>query len=414
MSKLAFQGAAMIDVVGRRLIPDSTVIVEKDRIVYAGERKAVDAGCSVTDITGMTVMPGLIDTHLHFSGNLTGNDSDWVLEDNIQKAVVAVQQAHECLESGLTTVGEISRFGIHIRNMIEQGVMTGPRIAATGLGFCATASHGDSHLLSVEKNRESHPWAECADGPWELRKAVRKRIRENPDAIKIWATGGGIWRWDTPSDQHYTMEEIQAVADECKLRGISLWSHCSGSAYNSVKAGAGFIIHGFELDDATIDMMKEKGVFFCPTINFLPSWFEQFPPEYRPERHDGYEGDTIAEKEMNRIYDNLRKAVKKGIKLTIGSDSFNSKMTPYGITAIGELYDFVEKAGISEMETLAAATINGAEALGFADITGSLDAGKSADLLVIDGEPLKNIRDINCDNMAIIMKEGRFIKRSCK
>lgn len=414
MSKLVFQGGTMIDVVGRQSIPDSTIIIEKGRIVYAGERKPADADCRVTDITGMTVMPGLIDTHLHFSGNLTGNDTDWVLEDNIQKAVVAVQQAHECLESGLTTVGEISRFGIHIRNMIEQGVMTGPRIAATGLGFCATASHGDSHLLSAEKNRESHPWAECVDGPWELRKAVRKRIRENPDAIKIWATGGGIWRWDTPFDQHYTMEEIQAVADECKLRGIPLWAHCFGSAYNSVKAGADFIIHGFDLDDETMDMMTEKGVFFCPTVNFMPSWFEQFPPEYKPEIHNKYKGDTVAEKEMNRIYDNLKKAVQKGIKLTIGSDSFNSKMTPYGVTAIGELYDFVEKADISEIETIAAATINGAEALRVDSVTGSLEAGKSADLLVIDGEPLKNIRDINCGNMAIIMKEGRFIKRSRK
>lgn len=412
MSKIVFQGAAMIDVAGRRAIPESTVIVEAGKIIYAGENKAADADCEIIDVSGMTVMPGLIDTHLHFSGNLTGNDTDWVMEDNIQKAVVAVQQAHECLEAGLTTVGEISRFGIHIRNMIEQGVMTGPRVVASGLGFCATASHGDSHLVSIEKNREAHPWAECADGPWELRKAVRRRIRENPDAIKIWATGGGIWRWETPFDQHYTMEEIQAVADECKMRGIPLWSHCFGSAYNSVKAGADFIIHGFDLDDETMDMMTEKGVFFCPTVNFMPSWFEQFPPEYKPEIHDKYEGDTVAEKEMNRIYDNLKKAAQKGIKLTIGSDSFNSKMTPYGVTAIGELYDFVEKADISEIETIAAATINGAEALRADSVTGSLEAGKSADLLVIDGNPLKNIRDINCDNMAIIMKEGRFVKKA--
>ena len=102
-----------------------------------------------------------------------------MLEDNIQKAVVAVQQAHECLESGLTTVGEISRFGIHIRNMVEAGVMKGPRIVATGLGFCATAGHGDSHRLSIEQNLAAHPWAECVDSPWDLRKAVRRRIREN-------------------------------------------------------------------------------------------------------------------------------------------------------------------------------------------------------------------------------------------
>lgn len=412
MSKIVFQNGAMIDVINKTVITNSTVVVDGDKIIYAGEHKTIDDGCEIIDISGKTIMPGLIDTHLHFSGNLTGDDSDWVLEDNIQKTVVAVQQAHECLEAGLTTVGEISRFGIHIRNMIEQKVMTGPRVAATGLGFCATSSHGDSHKLSIEQNKESHPWAECADGPWGLRKAVRRRIRENPDAIKIWATGGGIWRWETPFDQHYTMEEIQAVADECKMRGLPLWSHCFGSAYNSVKAGADFIIHGFDLDDETLDMMRENGVFFCPTINFMPSWFEQYPPQYKPEIHDKYEGSTVAEKEMNRIYDNMRKAVSKGIKLTIGSDSFNSKMTPYGITAIGELYDFVEKANVSEIDTIAAATINGAEALKVENITGSLEKGKYADILVIDGQPIKNIRDISCDNMIIIMKEGEFVKRT--
>ena len=104
-------------------------------------------------------MPGLVDTHLHFSGNLTADDTEWVLEDVIQKTVVAVQQAHECLEHGLTTVGEISRSGIQIRNMIEAGVMTGPRVVASGRGFCRTCGHGDSHKLPSWYNEESHPWA---------------------------------------------------------------------------------------------------------------------------------------------------------------------------------------------------------------------------------------------------------------
>lgn len=111
------------------------MLVEDDKIVYAGADKEV-TDYEVKDITGKTIMPGLIDSHLHFSGNLTDDDSDWVLEDVVQKSVVAVQQAHECLENGLTTVGEIGRNGIAIRNMVEAGVMKGPRVVATGLGFC--------------------------------------------------------------------------------------------------------------------------------------------------------------------------------------------------------------------------------------------------------------------------------------
>lgn len=410
MGKIAYQGGLLIDGTGAPAVENSLVLIEDTKIVYAGENKEIPADYEVKNIAGKTILPGLIDAHLHFSGNLTDNDSDWVLEDNFQKAVVAVQQAHECLEAGLTTVGEISRFGIHIRNMTEAGVMKGPRIVASGLGFCATCSHGDSHKVSIEQNREAHPWGECVDSPWDLRKAVRRRLRENPDAIKIWATGGGIWRWETAMDQHYTMEEIQAVVDECKMRHVPVWSHCFGSAYNSAVAGVDLIVHGQSLDEATLDIMAEKGIALCPTINFMPAWLETFPPKYDPELHDKYEGETVAEKDLNRIYDNLRKANKKGILLTIGSDSFNSKMTPYGETAVGEIHAFVEKAGISEMDAIMAATINGAKVFRVDDITGSLEAGKSADLIVVNGNPLEDIRAISVDNMEVIMKEGYLVR----
>lgn len=413
MKAIAFTGGRLIDGNGGSPVENSLVLVENGKITYAGEHKSFAESFEVLDIKGKTIMPGLIDTHLHFSGNLTDNDSDWVLEDVIQKTVVAVQQAHECLENGLTTVGEISRAGIQIRDMVEKGVMTGPRIVASGMGFCRTGGHGDSHKLPSYYNDESHPWAERVDGPWELRKAVRRRLRQNPDAIKIWSTGGGIWRWDRKLDQHYTMEEIQAVVDECRMVGIPVWSHAEGyeGALDSVKAGVHLIIHGQTLTEECLEIMAEKGIYFCPTIQFLNEWFKTYAPPYIPEVHNQYPGDTVAEKELNRVYANLRKAKEKGIGLTIGSDSFCSTLTPYGTTAIGEMYSFVEKAGISEMETIVAASKTGAEMLKVDHITGTLDEGKSADLLVINGNPLDNIRNICVENMDVIMKSGEFVKR---
>ena len=409
MNKIAFRGGLLIDGTGAEPVKNSLVLVEDDKIVYAGADKEV-TGYDVKDITGKTIMPGLIDSHLHFSGNLTDDDSDWVLEDVVQKSVVAVQQAHECLENGLTTVGEIGRNGIAIRNMVEAGVMKGPRVVATGLGFCRTAGHGDSHKLLREHNDLAHPWAERVDSPWDLRKAVRRRLRDNPDAIKIWSTGGGIWRWDQKLDQHYTLEEIQAVVDECNMVHIPVWSHAEGygGALDSAKAGVHLIIHGQTLNDECLDIMAEKGIYFCPTIQFLHEWFKTYAPPYIPEVHDQYPGDTVAEKELNRVYANLRKAKDKGIGLTIGSDSFCSSLTPYGTTAIGEMYSFVECAGISPMDTIMAATKIGAEMLKVDDVTGTLTEGKSADLLVINGNPLENIRAIAVDNMDVIMKEGYF------
>ena len=412
MNKIAFIGGLLINGTGNEPIKNSVVLVNDKKIEYAGASIQVGEDYQKVDISGKTIMPGLIDSHLHFSGNLTDDDSDWVLEDPIQKTVVAVQQAHECLEHGLTTVGEISRSGLHIRNMIEDGVMQGPRVVGTGLGFARTCGHGDSHKLQIWYNEVSHPWAERVDGPWELRKAVRIRLRENPDAIKIWSTGGGIWRWDKKLDQHYTLEEIQAVVDECNMVHIPVWSHAEGygGALDSAKAGVHLIIHGQTLNDECLDIMAEKGIYFCPTIQFLNEWFKTYAPPYIAEVHDQYEGDTVAEKELNRVYANLRKAKEKGIGLTIGSDSFCSSLTPYGTTAIGEMYSFVEKANISPMDTIMAATKIGAEMLQVGDITGTLETGKFADLLVIEGNPLENIRAIAVDNMCVIMKEGSFVK----
>ncbi len=411
MKKTALLGGLLIDGTGSQPVENSLVLIEGEKIVYAGTKKSFDNSYTKIDITGKTLMPGLVDAHLHFSGNLTDDDTDWVLEDRVQKTVVAVQQARECLQNGLTTVGEISYSGIAIRNMVEKGVMKGPRVVATGLGFCRTCGHGDSHKLPVFYNEQSHPWAQRVDGPWELRKAIRNRLRESPDAIKIWSTGGGIWRWDQKLDQHYTFEEIQAVVDECKMVGIPVWSHAEGysGALDSAKAGVHLIIHGQTLNDECLDIMAEKGIYFCPTIQFLNEWFKTYAPPYIPEVHDKFEGSTVAEKELNRVYSNLRKAKDKGIGLTIGSDSFCSSLTPYGTTAIGEMYSFVEKAGISEMDTIIAATKNGAQMLKVGDITGTLEAGKYADLIVLKDNPLKNIRAIAVDNMDIIMKEGEIV-----
>lgn len=414
MKKIALFGGLLINGTGAEPINNALILIDGKKISYAGAMQPISSDYEKIDVTGKVIMPGLIDTHLHFSGNLNDDDTNWVLEDRVQKTVVAVQQAHECLENGLTTVGEISYSGLAIRNMVEAGVMQGPRVVGTGLGFCRTAGHGDSHKLPLSYNNDSHPWAERVDGPWDLRKAVRRRLREAPDAIKIWSTGGGIWRWDQKLDQHYTFEEIKAVVDECNMVGIPVWSHAEGygGALDSAKAGVHLIIHGQTINDECLDIMAAKGIYFCPTIQFLNEWFKTYAPPYIPEVHDQFPGTTVAEKELNRVYANLRKAKEKGIGLTIGSDSFCSSLTPYGTTAIGEMYSFVEKAGISTMDTILAATKIGAEMLKVDKITGTLEPEKFADLIVLTANPLDNIRAVAVENMAIIMKEGAIIKHN--
>ena len=412
MSKIAFVGGKLVDGTGAAPVEDSLVLVDDKKIAYAGPRTEVPEGYEVRDIQGRTIMPGLIDTHLHFSGNLTDNDNDWVIESVAQKQACAVKQSWDALSHGLTTVCEIGRNGIAIRDLVNMGIMEGPRIYATGLGFCRVAGHGDCHQLPQEISKNGHPWGDQVDGPWELRKAIRRRLREEPDGIKIWATGGGIWHWDSGRDQHYCYEEIKAVCDEAAMVGIPVWSHSYNSfsaAYDSVRCGCEQMIHGFELDAKTMDLMCEQGTFFTPTIGFLPTWYGTYPPDWTPEL-DAFPGETVVEKGLARTYANLRKAYDMGITITIGSDSF-SFVTPYGYVTIDEMYDFVEKVGISILDTIAAATYNGAKMLGKENEFGAVKEGLSADILVVKGDVANNIRDLTPENMDVIMKEGKIIDR---
>ena len=410
MGKYAFAGGQLVDGTGAAPINDSLVLVEDDKLTYAGRRTEIPEGFELRDVSGRTVMPGLVDTHLHFSGNLTDNDNDWVIESVAQKQACAVKQAYDALTHGLTTVVEIGRNGIAIRDLVNMGVMKGPRIFATGLGFCRVAGHGDSHHLPLQISKDSHPWGYQADGPWELRRAIRMRLRENPDAIKIWATGGGIWRWDSDRLQLFSTEEIQAIAEECAMVHIPLYAHSYNNfdaAYDCVRFGCTQMIHGFELDERTMNLMAEKGTFFTPTIGFLPTWYSTYPPEWTPEL-DAFPGETVVEKGLARTYANLRRAYELGITVTIGSDSF-SFVTPYGYVSIDEMYDFVDKVGIPILDAIKAATSNGAKMLGKEDEFGSLKAGKSADLLVVKGDVVRDIHALTPDAMEVIMKGGDIV-----
>lgn len=407
MRKLALTGALLIDGNGGAPVPDSLLLIEGDTIVYAGPRDRAFDGYEELSLAGKTVLPGLIDAHVHLSGVTQYGVEGFILEPEIQKAIVAAEDARKFLHRGFTTVGDISRNGIAIRDMIEAGYLEGPRVVTTGNGFCRTMGHSMSRLLPPELRRSRHPWADEADSPWGLRSAIRERIRENPDAIKIWATGGGIWGLDRKEDTHYTYEEIAAAVEEAGMVHLPVWSHAEGleGARFSCQAGVWAIIHGQELDEDCLNWMAEKGIFFCPTVQFLEEWFESHPPTEKQEQL-AYPGDTVAQRELARVYGNLRKAIDKGIRITVGSDSYCEKELPYGPTALQEMYN-LKKAGLTEREIILSATKYGAEMLRVDHLTGTLEAGKRADLLVVEENPLEDIRTLTLENMVFVMRNGR-------
>lgn len=257
-------------------------------------------------------------------------------------------------------------------------------------------------------SKDSHPWGDQVDGPWELRHAVRLRLRENPDAIKIWATGGGIWRWDSGRRQLMSTEEIKAVADECKLTGIPLWSHSYNSvsaAYDSVRFGAEQLIHGFELDDKTMNLMAEQGTFFTPTIGFLPTWYATYPPE-ESEANAKFPGDTVVERELQRTYANLRPRQRAGrhahdwLRLVQLRDPVRLRHDRRDVRLRGQ-------GGHPRARDDQGRPRSTAPRWSITRTSSArLEAGKLADLLVVRGDVARNIHDLTPENMDVIMKEG--------
>lgn len=408
--KIAFKGGKLVDGTGKEPVENSVVLVDKGKIIYAGENVHIRTDYKILDISGKVIMPGLIDTHVHFGGALSPSDLDWVLEPLLQKAVVSVSQAEACLNHGFTTVGDISRNGVYLRDMINKGILKGPRINTCGMGFSRTSGHGDTHTLPLDYVQESHPWAFCVDGRENLRHEVRKVIRTNPDMIKIWATGGGLWRLERKTDQHYSFEEIEVVVEEANYVGLPVRAHCESleGALDCCRAGVYSIEHGQELNEECLELMKEKDITLVPTMQFFYEWFTEYEPPYRPIL-EKFPGNTVAEKELNRTIANFQSAKEAGIRIVVGSDSFCSELTPYGEYSLREIYA-LNKAGLTPMETIVAATKSGADMLQMSDITGTLEEGKYADLLVLSKNPLDNIENLKEENMEIIMKEGEFIK----
>ncbi len=403
-----YRGATLIDGTGAEPIRDSVLAVQGGSVVHAGPEAGYHAAPdeTVVDLSGLVVIPGLIDCHAHLRGTSSRGVVNWVLEPNLLQAIVSVAQARSMLDHGFTTIRDISRYGPHLRTAITRGVIPGPRIVACGLGLSRSGGHGDAHDLPRDVVLAGHPSAVLADGPDELRRATRGLIRDGADYIKIWVTGGGHWERDRETDQHYDLEEIATVVREAKAVGLSVAAHAESLAgiKDSLRAGVDTIEHGEELDDECIELMKRSGAILVPTLQLFEKLLKDVAPPYRPGLED-LPGDTLADKEMYRIAENFRMARVAGIPIAVGSDSY-PRTLPFGEPALNEVWALVA-AGSSPMEALVSATSVGARALGLSETTGSLVRGKTADFIVLQEDPLEDIRHLALENILMVVQGGR-------
>lgn len=405
--KIVIKNANLIDGVAKKPIKGVNVLVDDDKIAAVGPDADLNGSGVTIDAEGMTVMPGMIDAHLHLMGIRAYNPVLVFVESPFLKATRGVADVKKLIEAGFTSVRcACSNLGIPLNEAIKEGTIPGPRIVASNFAISQTAGHGDAHMLPQQWLTEPYVSARIADGPDECRKAVREQIRAGAGVIKIMTTGGVMSEKDAPTHAQFVDEEIAAMVEEAHRVGLKVMSHAQSKVgiELALRNGVDTIEHAIYLDNETIDLILEKNAVVVPTFAIVDALvnFGRMAgvPEYAVKK---------GEESYKAHLESIRLAYESGVKLAVGTDFAGPPGVAHGDNAI-ELEIFVDKLGLTPMEAISSATRIGAEALGLEDEIGTIEPGKIADLLIVDGDPSKDIAILKDDTkIKAVMKAGRTV-----
>ena len=342
-----------------------------------------------------------------------------MLEDDRYQAIASAAQAREMLRHGVTSARDISVNGTRLREAIGRGLISGPRIVPCWRGLSRRGGHGDARGVPPEMVRASHPWGLVADGPDEVRAGVREVVKQGAQCVKVWASGGGLHENEPEDVQHYSLAELRVIVEEANYARVPVAAHCecASAARDAAEAGVWSIEHGEDLDAETIALMADRGISLNPTLVLLTQWLEQssaFGGPYGKPYIPGVPEPPEDPAELRRLlYErlsaNLMAAKAAGIRIGVGSDAYCTGVTPFGLQTLQEVHALAA-AGLSEMEAIVAATRSGAEILRIEQLTGTVEPGKAADLLVLAADPLTGITKLAIENMVLIMADGKAVK----
>jgi len=382
MNVKAVVNCRLVDGRGGEPMGNATVVVQDDRIAAVGQAPAPD-GAEVIDAAGRVVMPCLMDGHMHVSSMPEGMDA----RRHVAASLSGLGKLRQCLAWGTATVAHAcaSAESAALRDAIASG-QTGPA-ARLLVGAAVNATGG-------------HVRGRAADGPWEIRKAVREVILGGADYIKTAASGGFQWAHERVEWEDYTQEELAALVAEAhaKDKRVAVHAHSQPGLNHAINAGCDIILHGAVIDEEALRGIAAKGLWYMPTLFITSRHVVDRPnfPEHTRERM----------KRAQPIHrQGVRRARELGLKICGGTDG-----GPGSIML--EMQELVS-CGLSAMEAIVACSRNTAEALGVLDHLGTLEPGKKADLLIVNGDPLADIRVLaSQDRLSLVMKDGRVCSAS--
>ncbi len=386
----------VLDVKTGKLLDNQTIVVVDGKIASG----AAPAGATVIDLPNATVLPGLIDAHTHVTFE-PANFGYSQLGISIPRATLTgAKNARNTLEAGFTTIRNVGAQGfsdVAMRDSINAGELPGPRMIVSGPALSISGGHCDNNLLPFEYHAT---YEGVADGIPAVQHKVREIIKYGADVIKVCATGGVLSKGDDPGASQYSLDEMKAlVADAHRLgRKVAAHAHGAEGIRFATEAGVDSIEHGSYIDDAGIALMKKHGTYLVPTI-YLGDWFL----ENAERNHVPPDMLAKAKVVMPTARKNVARAFAGGVKIAFGTDS---GVYPHGMNA--HEFAVMVKLGMSPLAAIQSATINAADLLGWPDKVGTLEPGKWADLIAVDGDPTKDVTIL--EHVKFVMKGGEVVK----
>ncbi|PYI85973.1 MAG: amidohydrolase [Verrucomicrobia bacterium] len=409
---IALKAARLFDGKSNALVQNGVVIVQGDKIVDAGSNLPIPSGAQVIDLGDATLSPGFMDAHTHLTADFSGNYNERRLREldlNVsEQAINATAFARATVKAGFTTVRDLgSRFvasrefvDVALRNSINKGVIVGPRMLVATKGIGATGGHFDptSGFRDFLFGREPDYTDGIANGPDEIRKAVRFEVKNGADVIKAAVSGGVLSLADEVDTPQLTPAEMAALVDESHRLRKKVAVHCHGdqAAREAIDAGVDSIEHGSFMKPETVTMMKKKGTFLTPTL-MASEWIMGKLDNYPPALQAKAKAATAARSEM------FRNAVKMGIKISFGTDA---AVYPHGQNA--KEFKLMVDLGMAPIDALKSATANDADLLGITQKVGTLEKGKLADVIAMPGDPTTDITVT--ERVSFVMREGKIIQ----